>query len=311
MTGQQFHQPVLCDEAVRWLLTDPTGIYLDGTIGGGGHAAEILRRLEPSGVFVGLDRDPEAIAYCHATFGQLSNVVLLHGSFLEADLLVEPHIQQSFTGVLLDLGVSSHQLDTPTRGFSYRESGPLDMRMDSQSGTTAADILNHASETELRDMFRKYGQEKRSAAIARKLVRVRETSPLESTDQLVEIVRATTPPEHRNKSLSRIFQAIRIFINQELTALEKGLPVLFNLLAPGGRMVVISYHSLEDRIVKSFFRTQSQECSCPPELPQCVCGHTKTLEILTRRVVRSSVDECNRNPRARSAKLRAAEKITG
>lgn len=309
MTGQRFHQPVLCDEVVRWLLTDPAGIYLDGTVGGGGHAAEILRRLEPSGFYIGIDRDSEAIAYCHATFVQLSNVVFLHGSFTEADLLVEPQIHQSFTGVLLDLGVSSYQLDTPTRGFSYRESGPLDMRMDSQSKITAADILNQASETELRDIFRKYGQEKRSAAIARKIVRVRETSPLESTDQLVEIVRVTTPPEHRNKSLSRIFQAIRIFINQELTALEKGLPVLLRLLAPGGRMVVISYHSLEDRIVKSFFRTHSQDCTCPPEVPQCVCGQTKMLEILTRRVVRPSENECKINPRARSAKLRVAEKI--
>jgi 16S rRNA (cytosine1402-N4)-methyltransferase len=309
MTGQQFHQPVLCDEVVRWLLTDPCGIYLDGTVGGGGHAAEIIRRLEPSGLFIGIDQDSEAIAYCHATFGDRSNVVLLHGSFAESDLLVEPQIHHSFTGVLLDLGVSSYQLDTPTRGFSYRESGPLDMRMDSQSGITAADILNRASETELREIFWTYGQEKRSAVIARRLVRVRESSPLESTDQLVEIVRATTPPEHRNKSLSRIFQAIRIFINQELTALEKGLPVLFDLLAPGGRMVVISYHSLEDRIVKSFFRIHSQGCTCPPELPQCVCGQTKTLEILTRRVVRPSDNECKKNPRARSAKLRVAEKI--
>ncbi len=310
MTGHRFHQPVLCDEVIQWLLTDPAGTYLDGTVGGGGHAAEILQRLEPSGTLIGFDRDPEAIAYCHTTFGKLSNVVLIHGSFAEADLLVKPHIHQPLTGVLLDLGVSSHQLDTPTRGFSYRESGPLDMRMDSQSDLTAADILNHASETELREMFWKYGQEKRSRAIARKLVRSREKSPLESTDQLVEIVRATTPPDRRTKSLSRIFQAVRIYTNQELTALEKGLQVLLNLLSPGGRMVVISYHSLEDRIVKSFFRTHSQECSCPPEVPQCVCGQIKTLEILTRRVVRPSSDECTRNPRARSAKLRAAEKIT-
>jgi 16S rRNA (cytosine1402-N4)-methyltransferase len=309
MTGQQFHQPVLCDEVVQWLLTDLAGTYLDGTVGGGGHAAEILRRLKPSGTYIGIDRDPDAIANCHTTFGTFSNVVLLHGSFAEADLLIQPHIHQSLTGVLLDLGVSSYQLDTPTRGFSYRESGPLDMRMDSQSDLTAADILNCASEAELRNLFRKYGQEKRSAAIARKLVRFRETSPLESTDQLVEIVRATTPPDHRIKSLSRIFQAIRIYVNQELTALEKGLPVLFNLLALEGRMAVISYHSLEDGIVKSFFRAHSHGCICPPELPQCVCGKTKTLEILTRRVVRPSEGECSKNPRARSAKLRVAEKI--
>jgi 16S rRNA (cytosine1402-N4)-methyltransferase len=304
-----FHQPVLRDEVIRWLITDPSGIYLDGTIGGGGHAEAIIECLEPSGILIGLDRDAEAVNHCQKKFQGISNVVVIQGSFADADLLLTPHNFQPLTSVLLDLGVSGYQLDTPSRGFSHRLSGPLDMRMDTASGPTAADLLNQASETDLRNLFYKFGQEKLSARIAKTVIRFRQHKPILTTDQLVEIVRTSTPHNLRVKSFSRIFQALRIYLNHELETLENGLNILWKLLAPHGRIVVISYHSLEDSMVKSFFRQHSQGCICPPEIPQCVCGKVPDLKILTPRVVRPSVEECKRNPRARAAKLRVAEKI--
>jgi 16S rRNA (cytosine1402-N4)-methyltransferase len=304
-----FHQPVLRDEVIRWLITDPNGVYFDGTIGGGGHAAAIIERLHPSGILIGLDRDAEAVNHCQKRFQGISNVVLIHGSFANADLLLAPHKFQPLTSVLLDLGVSSYQLDTPSRGFSHRLSGPLDMRMDAASGPTAADLLNQTSETELRDLFRRFGQEKYSARIAGTVVRFRQRKPILTTNQLVEIVRASTPPNLRVKSLSRIFQALRIYLNHELEALDKGLHVLWKLLSPHGRIGVISYHSLEDGLVKVFFRQHARICSCPPEIPKCVCGKVPELRILTPKIISPSEEECQRNPRARAAKLRVAEKI--
>jgi 16S rRNA (cytosine1402-N4)-methyltransferase len=304
-----FHQPVLLHEVLQWLVTDPSGIYLDGTVGGGGHAAAILEKLDPTGILIGIDRDPEAVEFCKNRFRDNPNVIIIHGSFADADRLLAPHSDQPLTSVLLDLGVSSHQLDTPTRGFSHRMSGPLDMRMDPSGGTTAADILNTATEVELKELFRTLGEEKRSSAIARNLVRFRDNQPITTTDQLVEIIRVSTPPNYRIKSLSRVFQALRIYVNRELDVLEKGLGTLVKLLAPGGRLMVISYHSLEDRIAKTFFRDHSQACICPPELPQCVCGRIPDLKILTRHVVKPSQEECSHNPRARSARCRIAEKI--
>jgi len=304
-----FHQPVLLNEVLQWLVTDPSGIYCDGTVGGGGHAAAILDRLNLSGTLIGIDRDPEAVEYCRKRFPDRSNVVIIHGSFAEADHLLSPLISQPLAGVLLDLGVSSHQLDTPHRGFSHRLSGPLDMRMDSSGGTTAADFLNQLTEAELANLFRNYGEEKHSSLIARKLIRFRNLHSIATTEDLVEIVRSATPPDHRTKSLSRVFQAVRIAINRELESLKTGLNTLLKMLAPGGRIAVISYHSLEDRIVKTLFQDRSKPCICPPEVPYCVCGRSPELNILTRHVVRPSDEECSRNPRARSARLRAAEKI--
>jgi 16S rRNA (cytosine1402-N4)-methyltransferase len=304
-----FHQPVLLKEVAEWLVTDPVGIYLDGCIGGGGHAAAIIECLDPAGTLIGIDRDPHALDYCRSRFRDRQNVTLIHGSFADADTLLAPHNIHSLTSVLLDLGVSSYQLDTPTRGFSHRLSGPLDMRMDPTNSRTAADILNRATETELRNLFWKFGQEKRSAAIARNVVRARQGQPITTTDQLAEIVRISTPPNYRTKSLSRVFQALRIEVNRELTALEVGLKALTALLAPKGRIAVISYHSLEDRIVKTFFRTHSQKCICPPEIPQCICGRVQELKILTPKVIRPDSDECAQNKRARSSRLRVAEKI--
>ena len=304
-----FHQPVLLDEVIHWLVTRPSGTYLDATVGGGGHAAAIIEKLSSTGILVGIDRDPDAVEYCKSKFQGLSNVILIHGVFADANRLLAPHITQPLTGVLLDLGVSSHQLDTPIRGFSYRFAGPLDMRMDPALDLTAADILNHATETELRNLFRNLGQEKRSSLIARNVIRSRHHQSITTAEQLVEIVRISTPPNYRTKTLSRIFQALRIRINDELANLEKGLDTILKMMSPEGRMVIISYHSLEDRMVKTFFRNRAQKCICPPDIPQCICGNIPELQILTAKIVRPSAEECAHNPRARAAKLRVAEKL--
>jgi len=304
-----FHQPVLRSEVLQWLVTDPSGTYCDGTVGGGGHAAAILDRLDDSGILIGIDRDPEAVEHCKKRFRDRSNVVIVHGSFAEADHLLAPLVSKSFAGVLLDLGVSSYQLDTPHRGFSHRLSGPLDMRMNPSGGITAAEFLNELSEARIADLLRTYGEERRASGIARSLIRFRNRRPISTTQDLVEVVRSATPPNYRTKSLSRVFQAVRIALNGELVNLAEGLDILLKMLAPGGRLVAVSYHSLEDRVVKTVFRDHSTPLVPPPGIPDTVVRQSPELKILTRHVVRPSDQECILNPRARSARLRAAEKI--
>ncbi len=305
-----YHVPVLLREVLHWLLTEPGGIYVDGTVGGGGHAEAILQRLNAEGRLIGLDVDPEALEFAGKRLEPFGPRVLLRrANFRDLGQVLQELGIDAVDGILLDLGVSSHQIGTGYRGFSFMQKGPLDMRMNPDQKLGAYQVVNQYSEAQLLRIFREYGEERRAAAVARAIIRARERGPIDSTVRLAEIVAGAVPQGHRNKTLARIFQAVRIEVNAELTNLKLGLEAALEHLRPGGRMVVISYHSLEDRMVKQFFRRSEKRCVCPPELPQCICGEPGNLRILTRRPVRPEAEEIQENPRARSARLRAAEKI--
>lgn len=307
------HLSVLPGEVLALLHPAPGGIYLDGTVGGGGHARLILEASAPDGRLIGLDRDPSALrkaAEVLAPFGD--RVTLRHRNYSEvAGVLAELGVG-GLDGMLLDLGVSSHQLDEASRGFSFRGDAPLDMRMDPTAGSTAADVVNTASAEELVRIFREYGEERFAGRIARRIVQVRQQQPLTTTRQLSELVRDAVPGGKvpaRIHPATRVFQALRIQVNQELEHVSRGIASAVDLLNPGGRLVVISFHSLEDRIVKRFFQEEARGCICPPRLPTCVCNHRPRLELLTRKGVRASEAEVEANPRARSAVLRAGRRL--
>lgn len=296
-------------EVLELLAPRPGGIYLDGTVGGGGHSRLILEASSPDGRLIGLDRDPQALAKAGevlAPFG--GRAVLRHGNFsAAADILAALGVE-GLDGMLLDLGVSSHQLDAPERGFSFRADAPLDMRMDPTVGATAAEVLNSAEADELVRIFREYGEERWAGRIARRIVATRQQHPLETTRQLAELVRDAVPGGRvpaRIHPATRVFQALRIHVNRELEHVSRGVAQGIDLLKPGGRLVVISFHSLEDRIVKRIFREESRGCVCPPRLPVCVCNQVPKVEVLTRRALRAAPEEVDTNPRARSAVLRA------
>ena len=302
-----FHAPVMADRVLEFLVTNPGGIYLDGTIGGGGHAARVLQRLTPDGLYIGIDQDPDAIRYVRTHLGSRKNCILIQRSFADIPALLAENDVDRIDGLLLDLGMSSFQIDTPHRGFSYMQNGPLDMRMDQDVAETAGDILNKYSENELATIFKNYGEEKFSRRIARNIVDARKSKPIESTDQLCGLISKSVPGHRPVKSFARIFQALRIAVNRELEVLKKTLVESPEYIRSGGRIVVISYHSLEDRIVKKYFRSQESPCICPPDLPECICGLNPVLKILTRKAVRATREEIQANIRARSAVLRAAE----
>jgi 16S rRNA (cytosine1402-N4)-methyltransferase len=307
------HLSVLPAEVLALLDPAPGGIYLDGTVGGGGHARLILEASAPGGRLIGLDRDPSALrkaAEVLAPFGD--RVVLRHRNFSEATGVLAELGISGLDGMLLDLGVSSHQLDEASRGFSFRGEAPLDMRMDPTCGQTAADVVNTAAAEELTRIFREYGEERFAGRISRRIVQVRQQQPLTTTRQLAELVRDVVPGGKvpaRIHPATRVFQALRIQVNQELEHVSRGIAEAIDLLNPGGRLVVISFHSLEDRIVKRFFQEEAKGCICPPRLPTCVCNHRPRLEVLTRKGVRASDAEIEVNPRARSAVLRAVRRI--
>jgi len=307
------HLSVLPEEVLALLDPTPGGVYLDGTVGGGGHARLILEASAPDGRLIGLDRDPSALhkaAEVLAPFGD--RVALRHRNFSDAAAVLAELGISGLDGMLLDLGVSSHQLDEASRGFSFRGEAPLDMRMDPTGGQTAADVVNAAAAEELVRIFREYGEERFAGRIARRIVQVRQQQPLTTTRQLAEMVRDTVPGGKvpaRIHPATRVFQALRIHVNQELDHVSRGIAAAIDLLKPGGRFVVISFHSLEDRIVKRFFQEEAKGCICPPRLPACVCNHRPRLEVLTRKGVRASEAEVEANPRARSAVLRAVRRI--
>jgi len=307
--NSEYHIPVLLEEAVSRLITDPDGMYVDGTLGGGGHSKEILRRLGSKGRLFGFDQDADAIRHSTELFANDGRMTIVHNNvvYLQSDL-------QSFDislidGILLDLGISSHQVDEPQRGFSFRFVGPLDMGMNSAQTNTAADIIQDATADELAGIFFTYGEERRSRNIAKAIVTARGKEIIRSTGQLAEIINSCTPFQHRSKTLARIFQALRIAVNRELDVLETVLADSFEMLRTGGRMVVISYHSLEDRIVKHFFKHEACYCVCPPHTPVCTCGKVQRARILTNKQVLPDEEEIRRNPRARSGRLRTCEKI--
>lgn len=308
------HQPVLLAQTLASLNLHSGGLYVDGTLGGGGHSQAILAATEPDGRLIGLDRDDEALAAATARlqpFGERFRP--LKANFADiAQVLAAENIAQ-VDGVLLDIGVSSYQLDEPARGFSYMQDGPLDMRMDRHGGQTAAELLAEIDETDLADIIYRYGEEKFSRRIARRLVEARARQPITGTAQLAELVAAAIPAAKRRQEkqhpAKRTFQALRIAVNDELGALEKGLAGAFAVLKSGGRLSVITFHSLEDRIVKNYFASLAKGCECPPEFPVCVCGKKPQGRVLWRKPQTADEAELADNPRARSAKLRTIEKI--
>lgn len=308
-----YHLPVMPEEVIRFLAPKSGGIYVDGTVGGAGHAALILEASSPDGMLIGFDRDKEALTAAEERllpFGLRAR--LEHGNFAGiAEVLAELGIER-IDGILLDLGVSSPQLDRAERGFSFQKGAPLDMRMDRSSGATAAELLNTLPERELARIIRDYGEERWAKRITAFIVRAREESPVETTMQLVEIVKAAVPRgawEERLHPATRTFQALRIAVNDELASLEKGLDLGVRMLSQGGRVVVIAFHSLEDRIVKNSFRRLAHGCTCPRDFPYCVCGNKPMLRVLTGKPVMAGETEIEVNPRSRSARLRSAERI--
>lgn len=285
----------------------PGGRYIDGTVGGGGHARGLLEASSPDGCLLGIDADPTAIGVARQHLAEYgTRAVLVNANFAD---LKEVAVQHGFCpvdGILLDLGLSSLQLEQGERGFSFQVEGPLDMRFNPRQERTAADVVNTFPEDQLADLLRRYGQEPAARRIARAIVAQR---PIATTTELAEIVRRAVPRRRRLHPATRTFQALRIAVNEELDALSKALPQAVELLAPGGRLAVISFHSLEDRIVKDFFREQARGCICPPHVPVCVCHHQPTLVILTKKPIRPSETEVQRNPRSRSARLRLASRL--
>ena len=330
-SGQLSHVPVLLEEVLKYLQPQAGGQYIDGTIGGGGHTEAILERSAPGGKVLGIDADAEALARVGkrlASMVEQGRLALVRGRFAELARIVqdEADFVSPVDGILLDLGFSSYQMDDPRRGFSFSADGPLDMRLDQSQELSAADLVNSADEEELANIFWRYGEERRSRQIAWRIVRERARGPITSTAQLAKLAAAGVPfkPGVIHPA-TRVFQALRIAVNGELEQLEAALPQILDMLSAksahphtagsaeeegarrGGRMVIISFHSLEDRLVKVFMRREASDCICPPVTPVCVCGHKARLRILTPRPVTASDSEVQANPRARSAKLRAAE----
>jgi 16S rRNA (cytosine1402-N4)-methyltransferase len=306
------HVPVLADEVRRLLDVNPGDVVVDATFGAGGHAALLALDLQGDGRFIAIDRDPSARAY----FDRFRRRGGVQARFLRGEFATV--LEQLATNavrvdaILLDLGVSSMQLDRPERGFSYAVDAPLDMRMDPSADETAADIVNDAPERELREIFQRYGEERYARQIARAIVRRRKREPLLRTAELVDVVKTAIPTPARfgeGHPAKRVFQALRIAVNDELGQLEEALPAAVELLRSRGRVAVISFHSLEDRIVKRFFRDQAKGCVCPPDFPVCSCGREPVVRVLTSRAVRPSAQEVAHNPRSASARLRVAEKV--
>lgn len=299
------------NEVLHWLQPMPGGIYLDGTLGAAGHARLILEN-STAGRLVGLDRDPEALEAAARVLEKISSQVSLHhATFDQAGRILEQLGIDYVDGMLLDLGVSSHQLDVAERGFSFQQDAPLDMRMNPGDARTAADVLNQSDEAELARIFFEYGEERYSRRIARTIVKRREDRAIERTGELAQLVREVIPGGQRPSRIhpaTRVFQALRIYVNDELGQVERGVAAGIDLLRPGGRLVVISFHSLEDRIVKHLFRDRARGCVCPPRLPVCQCRQVPDVRILTRKGIRASQEEVVINPRSRSAILRAVER---
>lgn len=307
------HEPVLLQEVLEWMDVKPDGVYCDGTLGGGGHSGAMLRLSGGTATLYGIDRDMTAIEAATARLREFPGFRALHGNFHDGKALLMAAGAPKLDGVLLDLGVSSPQLDRGERGFSYHEDAPLDMRMDVSQGITAADLLNSTSEQELCRIIRDYGEEKWAARIAQMICEHRAKKPMETTFDLVHAVDAAIPKAVRRKDdghpARRTFQAIRIAVNDELDPLDKAICDFVDCLKPGGRMLVITFHSLEDRLVKRCFQRLQNPCTCPPKAPICTCGKRPVVKILAHGAVAPTEAEVARNPRARSAKLRVAQKL--
>ncbi len=305
------HIPVLLQETISYLQPRPGGKYIDGTVGGGGHAKAILQASNPDGLLLAFDRDSDAIDHAREQLKDFSDrLTFIQASYGEMAAYSSFHGFGSVDGILLDLGLSSRQLEKPERGFSFSLAGPLDMRFDTSKGISAAEMLNDLSEEAIAEILWRYGELKNSRHLAKAIV---EERPINTTDEMVDLVLRKMKPFHKSRihPATLVFQALRIAVNGELDELEKGLTAATGILKTGGRLVVISFHSLEDRIVKQFFRDKSKSCICPPEQPVCTCNNEPLLSVVTRKVVRPDNTEITRNPRSRSARLRVAQKLAG
>lgn len=308
------HISVLLNETIDSLNVKPDGVYVDGTLGGGGHALEICKRLGPHGRLIGIDQDMDAIRAAGERLKDYADkVTIVHSNYQDTDSVLRDLSVSGVDGIVLDLGVSSYQLDNAERGFTYREDTLLDMRMDQSQTMTARDIVNEYSEQELFRVIRDYGEDSFAKNIAKHIVRARQDKPIETTGELNDIIRAAIPAKVRQNGghpSKKTFQAIRIELNRELFVLEQSLDNMIRLLNPGGRLAVITFHSLEDRIVKNIFRKNMNPCICPPEFPVCTCGRVPTGRVITRKPILPNENELQNNKRAKSAKLRVFERNT-
>lgn len=306
------HKSVLLEETIDSLCVKPDGIYVDGTLGGGGHAIEVCRRLGVHGRFIGIDQDEAAItAASDRLIGYKDKVTIVRSNYENIRTVLQDLGIGKVDGICLDLGVSSYQLDTADRGFTYREDAPLDMRMDQREDQTAADIINNYSEFDLYRIIRDYGEDKFAKNIAKHIVRARSRQPIETTGQLIEIIKAAIPMKVRavgGHPAKKTFQAIRIELNHELDVLNKSIDIMIELLNPGGRLSIITFHSLEDRIVKTRFRNNENPCICPPGFPVCACGRVSRGRVITRKPIIPSEEEMEENKRSKSSKLRVFER---
>lgn len=306
------HISVLLDETIDGLDIKPDGIYVDGTLGGGGHSYEILKRLSPKGRLIGIDQDGEALKAAGERLKEFENqITLVRSNYCEIDKVLKELNVEKVDGILLDIGVSSYQLDNLERGFSYKSDAPLDMRMDTRQELTAADVVNTYSENELFKIIKDYGEDKFAKNIAKHIVLARKEKPLETTKELSEVIKRAIPMKVQAKGghpAKKTFQAIRIEVNQELTVLKESIDKMIDLLKPNGRICIITFHSLEDRIVKTKFRENENPCTCPPNFPVCVCGKKSKGKVVTRKPIIPSEVEIEENKRAKSSKLRIFER---
>ena len=304
------HQPVMLNECVTNLAIKPNGIYLDGTLGGGGHSAEILSHLT-TGRLLAFDKDETAIDFCKQKFKDNPNITFFHDDFKNFSVRLDEAKIDGVDGILLDLGVSSYQIDTPERGFSYMLDAPLDMRMNLDQAKTASDVVNHYTETELEDIFSRFGEEPFSRRIAHAIMLARKNRPIDTTLQLVDIIQKTVPPQNASKGhpAKRVFQALRIEVNGELDKLQDCIVSMARRLNTNGRLCVLTFHSLEDRIVKDAFNMLSSDCICDKKLPICVCHHKREVKLVNKKPLTASEQELTHNPRSHSAKLRVVQKL--
>lgn len=308
------HRPVLLNECIESLNIKGDGVYLDGTLGGAGHSLEILKRLD-KGVLIGIDRDDTALEVSGERLRQAkgnAELILIKGNFRKMSELLRSRGVEGVDGILLDIGVSSHQLDEAERGFSYQQDAPLDMRMDKAQRLNAEAIVNTYDERAIKDIIREYGEENWAARIAAFIIEARDEKKIETTGQLVEIIKAAIPAQARREGphpAKRTFQALRIAVNDELGALKEAMNSAVEIMKPEGRLSVITFHSLEDRIVKNEFQAREKPCTCPSSFPVCICGRKPELKVLTRKPILPSKEELEENPRSRSAKLRTAQRI--
>ena len=308
-----YHVTAMRDQAVAMLVCQPGKIIVDGTLGGCGHARLICEQIVPGGTFIGIDQDQDAIDQAHRVLPiGVPWIHIVHGNFVDLPLYLSQLGIDAVDGILIDIGLSLHQIEASGRGFSFNRDEPLDMRMDARNATTAADMVASMSERELATVFSRYGEERWAMRIARHLVATRKVTPITTSGQLARLVVEAVPAAARRRKIhpaTKVFMALRIAVNRELEVLDRFLETAVDLLNPGGRLCVLAFHSLEDRIVKRRFRTMERPCTCPPSFPQCVCGRRPTVKVLTRKVVRPSAKEIQRNPMARSTRLRGVEKL--